>query len=98
MNEDKDTNTKCSEVAEENEVMSREELNYKNGYAVLFNGMNEIVKLTTKTAIKMMNLQRLSEETCIAEPNREIKVNTDEFIKQISEMVRQNIEEELENN
>lgn len=84
-------------ITEEDEDMSIEELNYKKGYAFLFNSISDMIKMSARMLKQMMILQKYSEELCIAEPSEDIEMDTGEILELIVEKIKQNIEEENEN-
>ena len=71
---------------------NKEELNYKQGYAHLFNGIGEMIKLQMRMAKKMMVLQQESEEICIGSQLENSDIDSEQVIERLADIIKQNME------
>jgi len=74
-----------------------EELNYKKGYALLFNGISDHVKLLMQMVKQLLILQRKSEELCIAEPMKDNEITQEHIMEMMANIIKQNMQSESEN-
>lgn len=74
-------------------TFGKEDLNYKQGYAHLFNGISKMIKLQMKMAKKMMILQQESEEICISSQPENSSIDSEQILKQLIDLIKQTMEE-----
>ena len=75
-------------------MSKKEELNYKEAYAHLFHGVSMVMKMQIAIVRKLMYLQRQAEEICISEASDGSDIDSEEVLKVLVALIKQNLQEE----